>query len=263
MMMFTRSAIAAAILALAGLSPANVAPAMAQKMSVATEASYPPFSRTEPNGTYTGFEIDLGNEVCKRAGFECSWVKQDFDGAIAALNANKFDMIFSAMSIRPERRRVADFSIPYYRDPSMVFARKGTVRALPGDLNGKTLGVYAGSVQDQFARANFSGANVRGYQNIDQITADLRAGRLDAMFVASLPGTEFVGKPEGAEFEAVRPAFTDKALGEGTGAMMRQGDPRLARINEGIRAVYADGTYERLQAKWFPAGTDIGAKGLW
>ena len=88
------------------------ATAFAEPVKVATEASFPPFSKTEADGSYTGFELDLGNEVCKRAGLECQWVKQDFDGMIAGLLAHKFDMIFSSMSIKPEREKVADFSIP-------------------------------------------------------------------------------------------------------------------------------------------------------
>ena len=48
------------------------ATAFAEPVKVATEASFPPFSKTEADGTYTGFELDLGNEVCKRAGLECS-----------------------------------------------------------------------------------------------------------------------------------------------------------------------------------------------
>jgi len=239
------------------------APALAEKVTVATEASYPPFSRTEADGSFTGFELDLGNEVCRRAGFECTWVKQDFNGAIAALTTNKFDMIFSAMSIRPERQRIADFSIPYYQERHTVFARKGAVKKLPDDLRGKTIGSPTGSVQEQFAKATFAGATVRGYQNIDQITADLRAGRLDAMFIAHLPGTEFTSKPEGREFEAVAPSYSDPALGAGTGAMMRKGDARIAKVNEALRAIYADGTFDRLQAKWFPAGTNIRSNHLW
>ena len=68
-------ALAAVLLAATSLQ------ALAQeKITVATEASFPPFSKTEADGTYSGFEIDLGNEVCKRAGLDCEWVKQDFDG---------------------------------------------------------------------------------------------------------------------------------------------------------------------------------------
>jgi lysine-arginine-ornithine-binding protein len=234
-----------------------------EKMTVATEASFAPFSKTEADGSFTGFELDLGNEVCKRAGFECTWVKQDFDGAIAALTASKFDMIFSSMSIKPERAEVADFSIPYYTGPSAVFGKKGALKSIPADLSGKTVGVYAGATQDAFAKANFAGATVKGYENIDQITADMAAGRLDAMFVEQLAGLDFLAKPEGADYEMLTPLYDSKELGAGVGAMMRKGDARMAKINEAIKAVYADGTFDKISEKWLPKGANIKANGLW
>ena len=60
----------------------------AEKLIVASEASYPPFSKTESDGSITGFEIELGNAVCERAGWECEWVKQDFDGMIVVVEGD-------------------------------------------------------------------------------------------------------------------------------------------------------------------------------
>jgi ABC-type amino acid transport substrate-binding protein len=237
--------------------------AHAEPLTVATEASFPPFSATEADGSFSGFEIDLGNAVCAAAGFECTWVKQDFDGAIAALNASRFDLIFSSMSIKPEREEVADFSIPYYTGPSAFFAPSGTTAAADVWVEGKTIGVYAGSTQDAYMRANFAGAEVRGYENIDQIGADLAAGRIDGMFVEELAGLGFLGTEDGASFMKLEPIYDDAALGAGAGAMMRTGDERLARINEGIRAVYADGTFAALEDKWLPEGATIAADHLW
>jgi ABC-type amino acid transport substrate-binding protein len=237
------------------------ASAWAETLTVATEASFPPFSQTEPDGSYTGLEIDLGNAVCAAAGFECTWVKQDFDGAIAALQAERFDMIFSAMSIRPEREEVADFSIPYTYGPSSVFAPAGTISEIPADLEGKVVGVYGGSTQDAYAQANFPGAEVRGYENIDLMMADLEAGRIDAMFVEQLPGLTAIQGVEG--YEEVGEPISDPALGPGTGAMMRTGDERLARINDAIRAVYADGTFDEIAARWLPEGASARADHLW
>lgn len=248
--------IAATVLALAG-------PAVAEPVVMATEASFPPFSRTEADGSFSGFEIDLGNAVCERAGFDCTWVKQDFDGAIAALLAEKFDIIFSSMSIKPERQRVADFSIPYYSVASAVFAAKGALKNVPADLGGRKLGVYGGSTQDQYARANFADVDIRPYENIDQMSADLVAGRIDAMFVESLPGQEFLARPEGAPYELAGDLFQDEALGAGAGAMLRKGDARKARVDAALKAIYADGTFDELQKKWFVEGTDVKADHLW
>jgi ABC-type amino acid transport substrate-binding protein len=95
------------------------------------------------------------------------------------------------------------------------------------------------------------------------MSADLVAGRTDAMFVEDLPGQEFLAKPEGKDFERVGDLFTDISLGAGAGAMFRKGDPLKARVDEALKAIYADGTFDKLQAKWFPAGTNIRADSLW
>jgi lysine-arginine-ornithine-binding protein len=235
--------------------------AMAEPLSVATEASFPPFSKTEADGSYSGFEIDLGNAVCEKAGFECTWVKQDFDGAIAALNAGKFDMIFSSMSIKPERAKVADFSIPYYDTPSSLFAAPGSIGGAE-DLDGKKLGVYGGSTQDSYAQAHFEGAEIRPYENIDQMSADLKAGRIDAIFVETLAGQEFLKSENGAGYAQIGEPFVGPELGAGAGAMMRKGDERMARINDALKALYADGTFDALQTEYF-GDTSVRADHLW
>ena len=226
------------------------ATAFAEPVKVATEASFPPFSKTEADGTYTGFELDLGNAVCKRAGLECQWVKQDFDGMIAGLLAHKFDMIFSSMSIKPEREKVADFSIPYYTDKYVFYARKGSIKNFDADIKGKRVGVYAGVMEPV------------GYENADQIHADLVNGRIDLAFTEQLPAKDFMAKPEGQAFEVIRTIEDPAVLGKGVGAMFRKGDPLKAKVDEAIRAVYADGTVNKLQEKWMP-GADIRADKLW
>ena len=237
----------------------------AEKIKVATEASFPPFSKTEADGSFTGFELDLGNEVCKRAGLDCEWVKQDFDGMIAALLANKFDMIFSSMSIKPEREKVADFSIPYYNTPSVFYAKKGTFANFDADIEGKRVGVYAGATQDQYMKAEYAGvAEAVGYENADQINADLANGRIDAAFMEQLAAEDFLAKPEGQVFEIVgQPVVGAEANGKGAGAMFRKGDPLKAKVDAAIKAVYADGTFDALAKKWFVQGVNVRADDLW
>lgn len=239
--------------------------ALADDMTVlmASEASFPPFSKTEADGSVTGFEIDLGNAVCEAAGLTCEWVKQDFDGIIAALVAEKYDVIFSSMSITEEREASFDFSIPYYNSPTKFFAPKDmAIEATPEGLAGKRVGVYGGSVQDQYLRANFPDADVVPYEKFDQITADLLAGRIDMAFAEGLVVGEFLATADGAAYAFVGPDFYDPALGKGVGAMFRQGSDDLrAKIDEGIRAVYADGTFDEIAARYFTV--TVRADSLW
>jgi lysine-arginine-ornithine-binding protein len=235
----------------------------AEKIKVATEASFPPFSKTEADGTYTGFELDLGNEVCKRIGVECEWVKQDFDGMIAGLLARKYEMIFSSMSIKPEREKVADFSIPYYTDKYAFYAKKGSIKDFDNDIKGKKVGVYAGATQDQYVRKHYAGIlEPVGYENADQIHADLVNGRIDLAFNEQLPAKDFMGKPEGQDFEILKVVVDPEVLGKGVGAMFRKGDPLKGKVDEALRSIYADGSFDKIQAKWTP-GSDIRADKLW
>lgn len=236
--------------------------AQAETILVATEASYPPFSQTEADGSFTGFEIDLGNEVCARAGLDCEWVRQDFDGAIAALMAEKFRMIFSAMSISPERQAVADFSLPYFEVGDAFAAPKGTVESFPEDLEGGTVGGYDASTGVQeFLAENYPEFGFRGYQRFDQIAADAVAGRIEAIFEQELPIRTFLETEEGQDFEIVHSGFCVTC--EGAGAMFRQGDPLREQVNAALREIYADGTFAEIAARWFPKDMDLSADDLW
>jgi lysine-arginine-ornithine-binding protein len=256
-----RLALAAVVVAVPVLAPAGGA--LADKVLLASEASFPPFSKTEADGRITGFEIDLGNAVCAAAKLDCAWVAQDFDGIIAALVAEKYDVIFSSMSITAERQASFDFSLPYYNSPTKFFARKGmTLDISAAGLKGKRVGVYGGSVQDQYLRANFPDVEAVPYEKIDQITADLIAGRIDLGFAEGLVAAEFLASADGAAYQFYGPDFYDPALGEGAGAMFRKGSDELrAKIDAGIRQVYADGTFDALAAKYFTV--NVRADSLW
>lgn len=258
MQTFARLAVGAAFAALAATGAAAE-----DKITVATEASFPPFSKTEADGSYTGFEIDLGNAVCERAGLTCEWVKQDFDGMIAALIAGKFDMVFSSMSITPERAEVVDFSIAYYDTPSKFVAAKGAdLDVSPDGLSGKAVGVYGGSTQDEFLQAEFPDIEIRGYGNVDQIAADLVVGRVELMFVEATAAEEFLASEDGQGFAFIGPDFNDPRLGEGAGAMFQQDDDALReRIDAAIREVYADGTFDKLAEPYFEIS--VRADSLW
>lgn len=240
--------------------------AAAEPIRVATEASFPPFSKTEADGRITGFEIDLGNAVCERAKLECEWVKQDFDGLIAGLLAGKYNMVFSSMSITEERKKAVDFSLPYYDTPYRFVARKGSgIEISETGLKGKKVGVYAGATQEKYLKAKYDGiVDIAGYDKIDQINADLMTGRIELAFNEQLAGAEFLQKPEGQDFEFVGPEIRDQSIfGIGVGAVFRKGDQALReKVDAAIRDVYADGTFAKIAGRYF-GDTNIGADGNW
>ena len=79
--------------------------------------AYPPFFAKDASGTWKGWEIEVGTEVCKRAELECEFVATAWDGIIPALTENKFDAIIASMSITEERKaKIAPFRTRPFRE---------------------------------------------------------------------------------------------------------------------------------------------------
>src|ERR1700737_267742 len=147
------------------------------------DASYAPFESKAADGKLVGFDIDLGNEICKRLNAKCVWVENDFDGLIPALKAKKFDGVLSSMTMTPQRAEQINFSSKLFNTPTRLVAKKGSnILPMPESLAGKSVGVEQGTIQETYAKTYWQpkGAKVVSYQNQDQVYSDLISGRLDA-----------------------------------------------------------------------------------
>ena len=108
-----------------------------------TEGAYPPYNFIDEAGEVAGFERELGDELCKRAQLECTWVKNDWDSIIPNLVSSNYDTIMAAMSINEERKAVIAFTQDYLPPaPSSYVALQDGV-----DLEGGVVAVQTGTVQ--------------------------------------------------------------------------------------------------------------------
>ncbi|MBN3855611.1 ABC transporter substrate-binding protein [Paraburkholderia sp. Ac-20340] len=216
------------------------------------DASYAPFESKAPDGKLVGFDIDLGNEICKRMNAKCVWVEQDFDGMIPGLKAKKFDGVLSSMTITPQRQEQIAFSAKLFNTPTRLVAKKGTSYQPSADsLKGKSVGVEQGTIQETYAKDNWApkGVNVVPYQNQDQVYADLISGRLDAALQDEVQADlGFLKTPRGAGFQ-----FAGKEIPTGAAAIgLRKEDADLkTKIDKAIADMIKDGTYKKIEAKYF------------
>jgi lysine/arginine/ornithine transport system substrate-binding protein len=251
--------------AFASVATASAMAADATSLRYGLEAQYPPFESKGSNGELQGFDIDVGNAVCKTANLKCSWVETSFDGLIPALQGRKFDAINSAMNATEKRRQAIDFTNVIYRVPTQLIARKDSgLQPTPESLKGKRVGVLQASIQETYAKAHWenAGVTVVPYQDQNQVYADLVAGRLDATLVLAPAGqTGFLSRPDGKDFAFVGQAVRDdKILGSGVAFGIRKGDTALRnQLNAAISKVQADGTVKTLAEKYF-GNIDVSAK---
>ena len=222
---------------------------------VAVEGAYPPFSEIGPDGKIKGFDIDIANALCADLKAQCTFVQQEFDGMIPGLNARKFDMVIASMSITEERKRSVAFSDKYYATPARLVARKGTpLVPTPAGMKGKRIGVQRSTTHDRFATDTFKDSEIVRYTGQDQVFLDLQSGRLDAVVADQVAiNAGLLQRPAGKDFALVGPVFNDpKYFGPGSGVAMRKGDVQLqSKINQAIKDIRANGTYDRLARQYF------------
>lgn len=237
----------------------------ASELRYGVEAEYPPFESRNSAGELEGFDIDLGNAICKAASLKCSWVETSFDALIPGLMAKKFDAINSAMNITEQRRKSIDFTQPIYRIPSQLVGKLGSgMEATPAGLKGKTIGVLQGSIQETYAKEHWEkeGVTIVSYKDQNMAWGDLLNGRIDASLVMSAAGQAgFLSKPQGKGFGFIgKPVSDDTILGSGIGYGLRKGDEQTKKqLDAAIEKVRADGTITTLAKKYFP-GIDVSVK---
>jgi len=221
------------------------------------DPTYPPFESKATDGTPVGFDIDLGNEICRRLNAKCVWVENEFDGMIPALKARKFDGVLSAMSMTPQREQQIAFSERMWRTPTALVAKKGSnIQPTVASLKGKSVGVEQGTIQETWAKANWApkGVNIVSYQDQDQVYTDLTSGRLDAALQDAVQvNLGFLSTPRGANFAFTGGEPADlKSLGNGAAIGLRKEDTDLkAKIDQALNDMLKDGTYQKIESKYF------------
>jgi len=233
-----------------------------KEVRMATEGGYIPFSETAPDGSLRGLDIDIGNAICEEMKLKCTWLKTEWEAMIPTLISNKIDAIVASMTINEERRARVDFTNKYYSTPLALVAKKGSdIKPDKASLKGKKIGLCRGTIADNFATRFLSGQNTEliRYHLQDEADLDLAAGRLDAVFTDYWQAYGgFLSRPEGKDFAIMGGKVYGstheerKMIGEGVGIAVRKKDQDLKEIlNQGIKAIRANGTYGKIVRKYF------------
>lgn len=244
------------LLGAAALALGLTSTAQAEKLLLGTEGAYPPFNFMQADGTVAGFDVEIGQELCKRIGAECEVVAQDWDGIIPGLLAKKYDFIIASMFITEERKQQVAFTEPYYKAAmTHVVPQDSDITEFTNEsLSGKVVGAQAGTTQGDYAVATYPDADVRLYPTQDEASLDMASGRIDVMVGDMLPLLDFVEKSEdGKCCKLAGEPITDPAfVGEGVGIALRKEDNDLReRLNKALAEIRADGTYQKINDKYF------------
>ncbi|MEY4346032.1 MAG: hypothetical protein RL032_1864 [Pseudomonadota bacterium] len=225
-------------------------------LKVAIDPTYEPFTFKTADGKPTGFDVDVATALCEQIKRKCEFVEQVWDSMIPGLNAKKYDVIISSMSITDDRLKEVDFTDKYYNTPSRIVLKKGVKFTDAASIKGKKLGVLKGSTQEKYALGELktAGVVINSYEAQDQVYLDIKSGRLDGTVADYMEVTGgFLSKPEGAKYELVGPDLKEpKYFGYGAGIALRKGEDKLkGELNQAIKAIRGNGSYKTMADKYF------------
>ena len=226
------------------------------KITVATEAAYPPFNYLDRKGLPAGFEMELAQEACQRMKAECDYAAVKWDDLIPGLLDKKFDIIMSSLEVNSERRKRLGMSRRYYLSPGAFVAAKGQpFDGPPSLLRNKRIGVQKDTTHADWVDKSFRrSAQIKRYATVAEALKALAADEVDAVFGDKVQLWLWTQKPEGKCCELVGQDIKDtQTLGIGVAAGLRREDIKLREaLNKAFAEMMSDGTYKKINEKYFP-----------
>jgi polar amino acid transport system substrate-binding protein len=221
-----------------------------------TETDYPPFNFTGADGNPAGFNVDLARSLCEEIKVTCTIQMRRFETLLDALSSNKGDAIIASMAVTPQLRARVDFTDPYYRAPARFVSRKDQVltEIRPEYLEGKKVGVIAGTAHEAYLKAMFTDAELHSYPNDDALRTALRRGEVDFIFGDAISLGFWINGTDSGDCCAFSggPFVESRYFGEGIGIAVRKGNDLLRQaLNWALFRVWEKGRYTDLWLRYF------------
>ncbi|GAA0303416.1 ABC transporter substrate-binding protein [Kineococcus aurantiacus] len=217
-------------------------------LRVASIGDAKPYTFTDAQGEFTGFDVELFRDVARRMGItDVTFTGQDFTAILPGVANGQFDAGVAAIGITDQRRQTVDFSDGYLAGYLTVLTTPTSGVTSAASLAGKRLGVVQGTLQDAYAAKNFPDADLVRFPDNNAAVSALNGGSVDAHFLDYEAAKSYVQQFGLVDAEDI-PSFDAPA-----GFAIAKGKTALRdALDENLHAAMEDGTWKRLYEKWFP-----------
>ena len=218
--------------------------AASEPVVIATDAPFPAYTYVNDQGTITGFERDLMDEVCLRAVLDCRWSDVNFVQLIPGVMAGEFDVVLGGIAVTPERRDMVDFTVIYHTtDPyEWYIGRPGAP-----EPSAAMTAVQSGTMQESHLR--HMGYRHLSFTTEPEVLEALQSGKAD------LALGPFETRQEIRDFAAENGfdfLYSEPIPDEGVAmAVCKGNDALLTTLNTALEGIRRDGTLASLENRWF------------
>jgi polar amino acid transport system substrate-binding protein len=229
------------------------APAPVKVYTVGTDAAYAPFEKMSTNNEVEGFTVDVLKAAAAKGGFEVKFVNTPWEGIFKTLDGGERDIVASSVTITDERKQTMDFSKPYFDAVQLIAVKANSKVTKFDDLKKLKVGVQTGTTGDEVVQKLLgkTSANIKRFESTPLALQELAAGGVSAVVADNGVVQHYIANNATANFKSVSDAGF---MPEQYGFAVKKGNAELlAKINTGIDAIKADGSYDIIMAKYFGA----------
>jgi len=219
----------------------------AGKLTMATNAAFPPYEMTTDAGDFEGIDIETAQAIADKLGLELQIDDMDFDAALLSVQQGKADIVMAGVTVTDERKAVMDFSDSYATGIQSIIVPEGSDIASPDDLAGKKIGTQRGTTGYICCSDDFGDENVVAYDDGLTAVQALNNGQVDAVVIDNAPAQEFIAANPGLKILDTSYAEEDYAIG------MAKNSPLEDAVNSVLEELKADGTLQAIVDKYITA----------
>jgi polar amino acid transport system substrate-binding protein len=232
---------------LASLLMASCAKSPPVKVRFGTDASYPPFETIDiSKKQMTGFDLELMKAIAAKANLEVEFVNTGYNKVLEGVAQCQFDGAISAIAISDELSQQMSFSEPYFSIGQVVVVKSGNATITGRDtLAGMTVGAQKGT-NSASELAKINGVTVKLYASPDILFQEMINGLIDAAIADKMVALSYANNSAN-ELKIVGDEFAVENYGI---AICNQKPDLLKQVNDGLKAVKSNGTFNKLSQKW-------------
>lgn len=226
----------------------------ASQLRVATEGAYPPFNSVDDHGKLVGFDVDIAKAICADMNVECTYVTVPWERIIDGLEQNDYDLVVASMSRTPERAARIAFSDSYYRSHSGFVGDPTKIsETTPQALANLRIVVAQSTIQAEYVQKFYSTSRITESRDVPSALAVLASGEADITLIDAIQGLDWMQTAEGERYTYIGDPVTGDFLQSSSHMAARKDDFKLIeRVNAAIKHLRLNGTYERINADYFP-----------
>lgn len=232
---------------------AEEAPRAGKTYQVVTEKESAPFITRDEYGNTSGFEYELLQAIAEKKGINLQFTAKTWEQMFASLDSGEADIITSNISVTPERQQKYSFTTPHFESGTYAVHKSNARLTNWKDLTDKKVSVQLDTYQQDLA-SKYS-LNYKTYNTPYLALQAVFTGEQDVFigdkgvamyFHSQYPDSNIDALPDEAEKDMIAMA-------------VKKGDTELLNtLNDGMKQIRADGTYNKIHVKWFgtePAST--------